>query len=473
MNAAFHDVQRIVLVGGGSWQAAQQLVIGFAEGCDPLHFLQRLMQAHPITAAQAARPALQLSLGFSRRGLERARVPAHVLACFAARAPAFHAGAALRAASHAGQYGDNAPAYWDGDFGFTTLDAVLSLHATAAAEAALDDAVLKIKAIAADSGAHTAELPRAQRLYGQRGELRVHFGLRDGLSRIGINGCTDPKELGRCKPTSMHEAGEFVLGHPQNSGANPWLSTDGRQVWPKELRVFFHNGSFGVLHQVEQYVDEFEAFITEAVREAAAAGAEGLGAEAIRAKLCGRSSEGRPAGLGAGTDPRDDFDYADDVRGEGCPFGAHTRRMNARLAEPGATPAQAHDADQGPAHSHRRPLLRRGMPYGRDAGEPCGLIGQFFCASIEDQFEHLLGQWADRVPLGSPDRGGARDPLIGAHQAGDGGFEIPLPGGRSLLLHGLRPFTRTRGTAYLFYPSLTALQQIAEDRLFAPLPEDE
>ena len=104
-----------------------------------------------------------------------------------------------------------------------------------------------------------------------------------------------------------------------------------------------------------------------------------------------------------------------------------------------------------------------------------GLIGQFFCASIESQFEHLLGEWADRVPLGSPAEGGARDPLIGAHAPGDGPFEIPRPKEPNdprkkpdpLRLTGLLPFTRTVGAAYLFYPSRTTLCGIANEKYWS------
>ena len=107
------------------------------------------------------------------------------------------------------------------------------------------------------------------------------------------------------------------------------------------------------------------------------------------------------------------------------------------------------------------------MPYGRPKQRNVGLIAHFFCASIEDQFEHLVGQWADRVPLGSKDGGQARDPMAGAHQPGDGVFEIPLEGASPLQVKGLRAFTRTRGTAYLFYPSLSALDKIMEIGLAA------
>jgi hypothetical protein len=141
---------------------------------------------------------------------------------------------------------------------------------------------------------------------------------------------------------------------------------------------------------------------------------------------------------------------------------------------------------QYPAHfSRRRPLLRRGMPYGpalvdgaTEDNKPRGLIGQFFCASIESQYEHLMGQWADRVPLGSPDGGAARDPLIGAHEPDDGPFEIPREDPKSkqpvqpwrlrMRLGDEMPLTRTVGAAYLFYPGLKTLRGIAKSMLWSP-----
>ena len=60
---------------------------------------------------------------------------------------------------------------------------------------------------------------------------------------------------------------------------------------------------------------------------------------------------------------------------------------------------------------------------------------------------------------------------MGAHETGDGDFEIPRASAPKML-GGLRPFTRTRGTAYLFYPSLTTLERIARNAAFADLRED-
>lgn len=455
MNAPFDDVQRIVLVGS-PWQVARHLVLGFPGRSAPLHFLHGLMHDWPPATALSAKPTVQVSLGFSRRGLAHARVPSYVLACFAAKAPAFTAGAAMRAASHAGNSGRNGPAHWDQAFGFMALDAVLSLHASE--EVALDKAVRAIQKLADKDAVRITALPHLRTLPPD-GQLWVHFGYRDGLSRVGVKGATaastEPK---KCRPESKaYAAGEFLLGHPQESGANPWMATAGQRVWPDELRAFFRNGSFGVLHQLEQDVGEFEAFVTEAAK------ATTLTVDQVKGKLCGRTPEGVPLAGDPAADPHADFDYANDSEGHGCPFGSHVRRMNPR----GGALAQ----------TRPRPLLRRGMPYGPSWQHPPenktrGLIGHFFCASIEDQFEHLLGQWSDRIPLGSNDGGGARDPLMGAHETGDGGFEIPMKSGPAQMLGGLSPFTRTLGTAYLFYPSLTTLKRIADNAAFADLRED-
>jgi deferrochelatase/peroxidase EfeB len=472
---AFGDVQRIVL-RGANWLAARHFAFDFgAWRAAPLNFLHSLHKRDlwPTAVDKARHPSVQTSLGLTRRGLEQAKVPAHVLACFALKAPAFHAGAALRAAKHLGMVGAEAPGTWAPGFAFTTLAGVVSLHADT--EKSLDRAAGQVLDAALQAGVPMQELQRADRLpphpkytpqvsAAQRDgpAMWVHFGYRDGIARVGIEGWSDHKALEECEPVSIHAAGEFVLGHPQNCGGNPWIAGPGRRVWPEPLRNFFHNGSFGVLQQVEQDVMAFEDFVS---RSAALHPLGGNSEDELKAKLCGRYPDGRRIGRPGGPQPEPDFDYADDPQGASCPFGAHVRRMNPRESGTGLAGAP------GLAHfSRARPLLRRGLPYGPDAwagayaGDPeRGLMAQFFCASIEDQYEHLIGQWADRVPLGSADRGGARDPFSGAHDGGDGPFEIPRQGGQGALrLTGLAPFTRTRGVAYLFYPSRTTLWQIAK-----------
>lgn len=495
MTRAFDGTQRIVL-HGTPWRAARHLMLGFGNGSAPRRLLQLLLkQGWPSGVGHGGqggadrhrghsarnRPLVQVSIGLTRRGLERAGVPAPVLTHFALKSPAYWAGASLRAAGQLGMSGSNAAERWAAHFGDAALDAVLSVHAADAG--CLHSPMKTIECCLRECRVTSTALPEAlaldappgMALPGQTDDPRalqqwVHFGYRDGLARVGIEGVDKPEKLAECQPTSRHQAGEFLLGHGQDSGANPWLAGPGRQVWPAKMRGFFCNGSFGVLQQVEQDVAAFEAFVQ------AAAQASGLPADVIKGKLCGRSPAGRPLAMPDGSSPLSDFHYGADPHGHGCPFGSHVRRMNPRLPrrDDPAAQALAPLPDDSPAHSSRtRPLLRRGLPYGPawppsagDGPQQRGLIAQFFCASIEDQFEHLLGEWAERVPLGSPDGGGARDPLIGSPEAGDGPFEIPRVGAPALQLQGLGQFTRTVGAAYLFYPSLPTLAGIADDSLW-------
>lgn len=473
MSKRVGDVQRIVL-RGTRWQAGQHLMLDFGHR-NPLHFLRQLLDSNAPTRTDAGDPTVQISLGFTRRGLQKAHVPELLLGMFALQSPAFWQGAAQRAAGYTRLTDGNAPEHWTSPFSFLHLDAVLSLHS--ADEAALDDRAGKLADFATDHDVKCEALPRLKALKrpvdvpaspGLEEATWVHFGYRDSLSRIDIKGVTTGSVSERCRPTSRHEAGEFLLGHEQDSGANPWIAGPSRYVWSDEFRSFFRNGSFGVLQQIEQDVSGFEAFVRKIADDPVYA----LPAEEVKGKLCGRYPDGRSLATPPGTDPKADFDYAHDDKGHGCPFGSHVRRMNPRLppADPDKRQPRRNGLDLLAQFSQTRPLLRRGMPYGPEwtgkaDSETRGLVGQFFCASIEDQFEHLLGEWADRVPLGSPDRGGARDPFVGAHETSDGPFEIPGPGG-SVSLPGLQPFIRTVGAAYLFYPSLTTLCGIAADSLW-------
>lgn len=475
MNASFDDVQRIVLRGGveaGSdrsappvpWRCAVHMVLGFGQpGASPLRFLKDLQKAGDVWPTRTGDSAgtLQASLGFSRRGLEHAHVPDHVLSCLALKAPAFHAGAAIRSALHGAATGVNGPRHWLPWYSFTDLDAVLSLHGVDSP--VVEAAVAKVKRIGEGSGVAVTELaPHAKSLPTPRGEKDVanaqwvHFGYRDGLSRVPIEGWSAP--IGSKERGKASLPGEFLLGYRQDSGENPWIAGPGTHVWPGEVRRFFRNGSFGVLQQIEQHVGKFEDFVTQAARDT------GLAVEEIKAKLCGRFPDGRPL-ADATLSPEEDFDYTDDPTGLGCPFGSHVRRMNPR--------------ETTVVHGSRsRRLIRRGMPYGpawqdQPDGEERGLFGHFFCASIEDQFEHLVAMWGDRMPMGSADRGGARDPLFGAHEPNDGRFEVPVGVGQSLALPKLPAFTRVRGTAYLLYPGLETLARIADNALWIDFGEEE
>ena len=113
-------------------------------------------------------------------------------------------------------------------------------------------------------------------------------------------------------------------------------------------------------------------------------------------------------------------------------------------------------------------MFRRGVPYtyhvqladGTTHVER-GLLGLFFCASIEDQFEHLLSEWIEKMPMGPPSLGNAKDPIVGQHDGSKTSFHIPGNAG-GLRLDGFdEPFVTTRGTLYALFPSQRALSEIA------------
>jgi deferrochelatase/peroxidase EfeB len=471
------SIQPIVL-HGGDWTHAAHVMLDFGgQEAGPLHFLNKLLELQrrvPIRNG-FSRPSTQISIGFTRRGLQKLHLPDHILSRFAIKAPAFWAGAPLRASSVLGMSDRNAPDRWDAGFHLARAHALVSIHSTERKD--LVTHLRKVRNLCRQHRLIRSPLPRAEKLPApreytdlpERGRW-VHFGYLDGLSKVGIHERLNDKSRQQFKETSVHALGEFVLGHPQDGGSNPWVAGPGRRAWLKTLSSFFRDGSFGVVHLIEQHVADFEEFVVKAAND------RGLTVEALKGLLCGRLPMGKSLAMGAPEDPLGDFDYSEDVEGNGCPFGSHVRRMNPRLnpkREPDALSEQS-------AHFKRaRPLLRRGMPYGpawqADTSEvdppPRGLIGHFFCASIEDQYEHLIGEWAERVPLGSPDRGGARDPLIGAHEKGDGSFRLPRDdkGNARAPIEDFKPFITTRGIAYLFYPSIWTLKGIAQSdhwRLF-------
>jgi hypothetical protein len=152
-----------------------------------------------------------------------------------------------------------------------------------------------------------------------------------------------------------------------------------------------------------------------------------------------------------------DFDYVDeygDERGYRCPTGSHIRRMHPR----------GHRVMGDGGHLHR--IVRRGIPYGPpydpahpDDGQARGLLGLFIGVSLRDQFEFLMSEWANdgRFTAGL---GNTKDPLLGAIPEGKGTFSIPRPDG-PVILEGLSRLIHTRGGAYCFLPSISAIRYLA------------
>jgi deferrochelatase/peroxidase EfeB len=272
--------------------------------------------------------------------------------------------------------------------------------------------------------------------------------------------------------------GEFLLGYADEAqeiaGAAMPLS-------------FSRNGTFVAYRKLQQNVGAFHAFIDGAAAQFGAVYGVPDPAQArttLLAKLVGRwpdgvslvlaptfadwvafTGGGAPAMAARGS--LNAFTYAGDPDGARCPLGAHVRRGNTRDMLDPLGPSPTGGAASS-ALNNRRRILRRGLPYGAwtpppaGAADERGIVMMSVCASLFRQFEFVQQQW---INYGLDfNQGGDTCPLIGAH--GEGAkFVIPAPAGSAhapFILSGLPQFVETRGGAYFFMPSLTALRMIGQ-----------
>jgi deferrochelatase/peroxidase EfeB len=297
----------------------------------------------------------------------------------------------------------------------------------------------------------------------------VHFGYRDNIMQPRFEGVHDPQRHADGQPRAP--LGTVLLGHPTNLEGLTW-----RVPQPAALG---HNGTFNAFRVLKQDVVVFEEYLDQAasdllkhpqVDELLPPGAEakigqvmsvegrhGALREIVAANLCGRWRDGTPLALSADApDPnvnQANFDYDRESR---CPYGAHIRRCNPRGGQ----------IVQRVANNGRR-LVRRGVPYGpaydpakrdRDKPEPeRGLLGNFIGASLGAQFEAMSCDWLN-LSLQDPRITGSNDPIVGANDPKTSWFDLPLKSGRTIRLRGLPRFVSTRGGAYTFLPSLSAIR---------------
>jgi deferrochelatase/peroxidase EfeB len=333
---------------------------------------------------------------------------------------------------------------------------------------------------------------------------KEHFGYSDGISGTFFRDCGEKPRLvmGGGKPTGKDprtmqgwdplEPGEFLFGHPDESGAYP------EAPGPP---LFSRNGTFMVYRKLHQNVASFNSYLEE----------EGArfpgGKEALAAKFAGRWRNGAPLATfpteaeanefsskvaalqqrvrGKTATPQEHarleelllqyvaFDYVDDIEGARCPFGAHTRRMNPRSALEFAQKGgfgQPAFATPG-ALSNRRRILRRGLPYGlvedqaTDEGDH-GVIMMILNADLSRQYEFVQQQW---INFGNDFRlANDQDPLLGNHGTNkncraqglmviEGDKRTNTP---PYFCSNMPTVVETRGGDYFFVPSMTCLRMI-------------
>ncbi len=452
----WHGQAQQLAAGGYPCDHAEHRVLRVDEPAAARRWLARVLAYGWPTAAGAQHPHFGVDLGFTFRGLQAMHAPDRLLQVLRERAPAYAEGAPPRATQRLGDFGPSAPAQWDVEFALDRAHVVVSVHDDSVAD--IEDSFAKLQQLDADAGLYgwdgegmrTAQLTKDAIPNSKRLLRRVHFGFRDNITNAHA---VEPAQ--KNADQGQHAAGELLLGWANDAGYNRWGGDSGP---PAATQAFFLNASFGVLRRIEQDVHGFERDLAQRA-QVMSAKHPGITTDYLKAKMCGRWPDGAVVGAQDGFTPPQQqgdvpsaFPKYDDADGSGCPFGSHVRRCNPR-----------HDDLRPP---QARVLFRRGMPYGplyagKDDGESRGLAGFFFCASIEDQFETLMSEWVEKMPMVQGSAGRSKDPLVGHHTEPDAKFVVPRAGGQPIELTGLASYLTTRGTLYALYPSRAALAQLA------------
>ncbi len=403
----------------------------------------------PVTSGAAwdEKPDFCLNVAITYAGLAALQVPAASLDSF----PIEFAQGAVSRAALAGDTGASAPCNWKQAFAGPGVHIAVLLFAqtkdileaqTAVLRKLWSDPEVLPEVFVQDSGMLPDNL--------------AHFGYRDGFSQPAIDGGL-PNPVPDILPKAA--AGEFVLGYPSQYEQFTYPVPE-----PVELGL---NGSFLALRILEQDCAVFERMLNEAPQK------YGISGEKLAAKMCGRWRNGVPLALSPDTDSPaepipieklNSFDYAptsdhpetyDDSKGYRCPIGSHMRRNNPRSSR-----------IAGGSGLNRR-IVRRGLPYGPpfdpshpDDGIERGLLGLFIGVSLKDQFEFLMSEWVNGGTFAAG-LGGTRDPVLGNTLDDQGKFVIPVENANKIVVSGFSRFVTTRGSAYGFIPSLTALRYIA------------
>jgi Dyp-type peroxidase family len=398
-----------------------------------------------LTAAPwSDKPASGVNVAFTYPGLRTLQLSDATLAAFPQE---FRQGMAARA-DLLGDYGDSAPANWEGRFGSPDVHVLLMISAMH--RDALDAHDRRLRASIESSGGATV-------VYDDVGAALhggvEHFGYADGFAQPSIEGSGVPALPGQGAPLSgggwrpIH-AGEFILGYADEEGVLPASPP------PSELST---NGSYLVYRKLHQDVAAFRRRLTESARLYPG------GEELLAAKIVGRWRDGTPIELSAEQpDPsivadenrNNAFGYGADGDGSVCPIGAHVRRSNPRDSLP----------FEGQLVNRHR-LIRRGIPYGdplppgaEDDGGDRGVIFMCLQASIARQFEFVQTQWlngGNAFGLGED-----QDVLLGPQDAAPPN-KMTVPGTPPFFLGPLSRVVTVKGGEYFFVPGINGLHFIA------------
>ncbi|OAN67121.1 Dyp-type peroxidase [Sphingomonas sp. TDK1] len=471
------DIQGIILSGYNHLPHAAYLFLSFGNAKGARRWLGALLPSISTGARWSRskaggleKPGEAVFLAISFPGFEALELPETTLNSFV---PPFTLGAAARA-DILGDVGESAPQHWEiGGPDNPVVHALLIAHAHSAKAVHLLEA--KLTALIEDSDG-AVSLVAAEHGYRRR-EAKEHFGFHDGLSQPYVDGVGAPKRDGQLPV----DTGEFIFGYRNAYGLYPVspvvpLRDDPHDILPPfpegalpECHDFGRHGSYLVYRKLEQDVAGFWKLIE------AQAEAEAPQMLQLAAKCLGRWPSGQPITLSPERDPFDytdnnDFDFMPfDPDGLRCPIGSHIRRANPRDALANDTPLDSLRT------SSRHRLIRRATIYGaplvtagqtewphapkgvEDDGKPRGLQFLGINADIARQFEFLQQSWCNEPTFNA--QFATKDPMIGDN-AGQGYMTLQATPFRRRIPHMPR-FVETRGSVYLFLPSITTLRYLA------------
>lgn len=466
-----------------------------------------------------------LDIGFTFSGLEKIKIKKELLETFRKKSPAYYDNAFARGKKYLADSGLSSPQYWKEpyrkpvvcgkDFGFHLVliahfpyyfpclhpqenIARIQKFESRMSRILLDIPVIRatketIQAVCSGWGVQRNWIEVSTPLEKTDTE---HFGYKDGITAPIYSEKAPPRDENGYR--KVHALGEILLGHKRNDGDN--LYADLGLSYKKNAKIglqaipvnqvkneFFKNSSFGVLRKMEQRVEKFNAWVKHQAesnfKQDAALGLPSntndlysYSKNLIRSKVMGRTPSGtllipgmtikdirddivkpvingKTVNLGEeGGFHRHDADGEiasdDDSQGRACPFSSHIRRMNPR--------------DDPITPFIHRPVLRRGMPYTEKDSK--GLSGLFICADIEEQFEHLVGKWANNRVLGIPDDSTCKDPIIGNHEPQNNVLYLyshPDTDNKKDKVSFDEPFVITRGCAYIWFPANSTLKNFS------------
>ncbi len=405
------------------------------------------------------KPDYCLNLGITWSGLLALEIKNRVPTLSFKSFGAFTAGAAERA-ELVGDTGASAPQNWIGGFGRGCDHVLVTLHAISSKAMTTYSARLSALFVEADAFREIWRGDGMALMEVRDGKpvltTKVHFGYTDGISTTTVRGGPErypPDHQQPCEPwlfVLLDEAENYFVPEPPELG---------------------RNGSFAVFKMIETDVVGFENFLHS--------NKDKIDPELLAAKICGRWRNGVPLALSPNTaspsggispEQLNNFEYVNedgsgDPKGLRCPVGAHMRRINPR-----GQPVTGQGQPGGSNNTHR--LIRRGMPYGPayDPTKPHdgierGLLGYFINSSIENQYEFVLGHWANDSEFAGAVRlpPKSKDPMIGTQDSAESIFAIPQPDGAPpIKITRFSSFIATKAAAYCFLPSITAIKFIAQ-----------